>query len=83
MQLVSEQLAAFTGKPINEILDAIAHNVLQTEDTDLLVDGSLVYQVAPELSETLKLAASLAIDGALNALNHEALTYPELFMNQK
>ena len=78
VQLVSEQLAAFTGKPINEILDAIAHNVLQTEDTDLLVDGSLVYQVAPELSETLKLAASLAIDGALNALNHEALTYGDV-----
>ncbi|WP_413173195.1 beta strand repeat-containing protein [Anabaena azotica] len=75
VQLVSEQLAAFTGKPINQILDAIAHNVLQTPENSLLVDGSLVYKIAPELPETLKLAAKLAIDGALNALNHEALSY--------
>jgi len=78
VQLVSEQLAAFTGKPINQILDAIAHNVLQNPDNALLVSGSLVYQVAPELPETLQLAAQLAVDGALNALNHEALDYGDV-----
>jgi hypothetical protein len=74
IQLVSEQLAAFTGKPINEILDRFAEQVVNSEKVYLTVLGSDFYGqfMSSELSYTQKLAASFAISAASYLLTKEA-----------
>ncbi|PHM10327.1 Ig-like domain-containing protein [Nostoc sp. 'Peltigera malacea cyanobiont' DB3992] len=75
VQLVSEQLAAFTNKPINEILDKIANSFLHQERIDFTSNGELVDELVSELPTNLKMAATLAVNGAVNALTHKALDY--------
>ncbi|MEH2377385.1 MAG: LamG-like jellyroll fold domain-containing protein [Nostoc sp.] len=75
VQLISEQLAAFTGKPINQIIDKIADHFIQNQDVDLTSIGYIVNDLAPELSDNLKFAAKLAVDGAVTALTETAVDY--------
>ncbi|MDB9427032.1 hypothetical protein PN437_19415, partial [Microcystis aeruginosa CS-564/01] len=69
IQLVSEQLATLTGKPINEILDQFAAKVnsgivdLSSSPGDFLPSN---------FTESQKLAASLAIRNAIDTLSQAA-----------
>ncbi len=69
IQLVSEQLATLTGKPINELLDQLAAKV--NSGTFSLADS--YYDFLPsDFTQVQKYAANLAITNASLALSQEA-----------
>lgn len=69
IQLVSEQLAALTGKPINEILDQLAAKV----NSGFVRLSSSAYDFFPSnFTEVQRNAAGLAINNAIETLNAAA-----------
>ncbi|MBD2291935.1 cadherin-like domain-containing protein [Anabaena sphaerica FACHB-251] len=78
VQLISEQLAAFTGKPINQIIDAVADHFIERNDVTFGFGrevSDIIAKVAPELNENLQLAATFAVEAAVSALNKAVAEY--------
>jgi Domain of unknown function (DUF4347)/Concanavalin A-like lectin/glucanases superfamily/Putative Ig domain/Bacterial pre-peptidase C-terminal domain/6-bladed beta-propeller/RTX calcium-binding nonapeptide repeat (4 copies)/FG-GAP-like repeat/Calx-beta domain len=70
IQMVSEQLAAFTGKPINEILDQLAQRVL---NGNIYLSNANYDEFIPDnFSEVQKYVAGVAISNAVYLLTKEA-----------
>ena len=71
IQLVSEQLAAFTGKPIDEILDQLAD--LAINSGEIILANFNYEQLIPDTFTYIqKLTASLAIKAASQSLTNQA-----------
>ncbi|MGK7945593.1 MAG: hypothetical protein AB4058_14100, partial [Microcystaceae cyanobacterium] len=76
VQLISEQLAAFTQKPINQIIDEISKIFITRNGVDLeSVSDGIIQEIAPDLHPNLQFAAQAAVNSAVVALDATVLDY--------